>query len=114
MKNRRRVEAGVLVKARRLKCIAVERVGTPEESWLALQADPRMRELKSEPWWRLLPLKGGAILKPEALIEVLGAATYDDVMTAVDHGNEAARRSLAALFPEVVAEAVARLARKKV
>jgi hypothetical protein len=91
--------------------ILVRRAPRPSAAWLAEQVDSRMRFHSQNQWWSVMPLGGGLILVPEPLLVSLGRATREQVMQAVDHGNVAARRTIAELFPEIVAELLQNLTR---
>lgn len=88
------------------EAITVDVAPRPAASWLREQQDPRWREHADARWWNVLPLTGGAILVPEPLLRLIRAATRDDVMNAVNHGNEHARRTIAQLFPDIVADII--------
>ncbi|MEM7349538.1 MAG: hypothetical protein AAF657_01945 [Acidobacteriota bacterium] len=83
----------------------------PPAEWLAQLA--HAEQVAALPidvqWWGILPLTGGYVLCPEPLLTPQRKATYEDFLTAVDHGNSAARRSLAKLFPEFTEKAVGEL-----
>ncbi len=87
--------------------IVRQRERRPSGKWLAdlVHAEEVARLPSDVPWWGVLPLEGGYVLCPEPLLVPLRAATYEDFMTAVEYGNESARRSLAELFPEYVERA---------
>jgi hypothetical protein len=89
--------------------IVRQKEGRPSAKWLAeLDHADEVAALPADvPWWGILPLTGGYILCPQPLLTAVRQATYDDFLVAVDHANEAARRSLAELFPEFVARAAA-------
>ena len=57
--------------------------------------------------------KGATFSAPEPLLRPLRDATYDDFLIAVDHGNEAARKSLAELFPAYVLRAAASVGKRE-
>lgn len=78
----------------------------PADKWLAEQLDPRWREHAAEQWWAVMPLGGGSMLVPEPLLRPIRAATRDDVMMAVDHANDHGRRTIADLFPKIVADVI--------
>lgn len=60
-------------------------------------------------WWGVLPLDGGYVLSPEPMLRPIRETSYEDFFAAVEGGNEAARRSLAELFPDYVRRAAARI-----
>jgi hypothetical protein len=87
--------------------IVVER-DHPDSRWIRQQRNPDVAAIQaSEMWWKVLPVKGGALILPDVFAEFLREPTYDDFIEAVDHANEHGRRTLAALFPDFVRRALA-------
>lgn len=80
--------------------------GPPPEKWILEQIDESMREHRDDRWWSVMPLTGGALLLPESLLRPLGEPSYEDFLIAVDHANETGRRTLASLFPDMVAKVI--------
>ena len=83
--------------------IAVAAEPRPSAKWLAEQQDSRWRDHADGQWWSVAPLHGGLLLVPRALLRSFGRAGREDGLRAVDYANEHSRRTLAALFPEIVA-----------
>lgn len=84
--------------------IVIRRDRKPSPSWVAEQLDERMRQYEEADWWSVMPLSGGLLLVPETLLRHLRPASYEDIMKAVDHANNDGRRTLATLFPDVIAQ----------
>jgi hypothetical protein len=84
--------------------IVCARKERPSEAWINehLHAEEIRKLDASAPWWGVMPLDGGLILVPEAMIEVIRPATYEDFLVASDHANVAGRKYLATLFPHYV------------
>ncbi len=89
-------EQGILVRAE----------PKPGRSWLRAQLDARWRQHRDARWWSVMPLDGGLNLVPAPLLRSVRRASYADVMQAVEYANEAGRRTLAGLFPDLVAKLV--------
>jgi hypothetical protein len=104
------IKPGILVRDNyHREGIVVGEEPRPSREWIAEQVDQQPASLPLETrWWAVLPLGGGMVLAPEPLLHPIRAATYDDFMTAIDHGNAKARLTLAKLFPDYVRRVVAR------
>ena len=87
--------------------IVVERAKRPTASWLADQDDVRVRALPADTaWWKVLPIRGGAVIVPEPLAQFVREGTIEDAMKAVEGANEHALRTIAQLFPDAVERAL--------
>jgi hypothetical protein len=95
---------GLRVQPKGREGLVVRRVERPSQSWLAEQVDERWREFSLSQWWAFMPLDGGMQLVPEPLLAYRGVASRDQIMSLVDHATPAGRRTIAALFPDLVAE----------
>ncbi len=93
--------------------IVRQRENRPDAKWRAqlLHAEDVAALPEDVAWWGVLPLEGGYVRCPEPFLVPLRGATYEDFLAAVEYGNEAARLSLAELFPEYVARAKASMGR---
>jgi hypothetical protein len=83
--------------------IVIELINRPSAAWILDQNDKRIEGLpEGELWWRVFPIAGGSVIVPGSLATRIREATYEDVMKAIEGGNEAARRELAFIFPDVL------------
>jgi hypothetical protein len=58
----------------------------PQDSWLEIQNDARMRSVGSCRWWAVAPLSGGGACVPEPLAEYVRAASVEDALqVALEH-----------------------------
>jgi hypothetical protein len=84
--------------------IVCARKERPGEGWIS--EHPHAAEIRTvgydAPWWGVMPLDGGLVIVPEAMLEVIRPASYEDFRTAADHANVAGRKYLATLFPHYV------------
>jgi hypothetical protein len=55
----------------------------PSMQWLAQQNDVRT-QTAAGPWWKVLPLTGGAVILPDDLGTFVRRATIDDVLSLFD------------------------------
>ena len=92
--------------------ILVGRHAEPPEDWLRSQQDSRWREYRDACWWKVLPLEGGSLLVPEPVLRPVRRPSYNDVMTAVTYANEHGRRTIAGLYPDLVAGLLKRVRRE--
>ncbi len=81
--------------------IVVERTGRPSQKWILEQRDTKVRSLGDCDWWNVVPLDGGLVIVPEPEARFQREATVEDALEAVEYANEAAVKTLLALFPEL-------------
>lgn len=62
--------------------IVYSRERRPNAKWLANQDDVRVQNAEG-PWWKVLPLDGGAVILPEDLGNFIRRATVDDLQKLV-------------------------------
>lgn len=86
----------------RLGIVVARYPGQPGRKWLEEQFDERMRDPDHRVWWNVMPLDGGLVIVPDALLHFVRPATFDDALQAVSGGNEAAVKTLIGLFPSLV------------
>jgi len=55
----------------------------PSAKWLAEQEDSRVQQ-SAGPWWKVLPLNGGAVIVPTELGTFVRRATIDDLLRVVE------------------------------
>ena len=84
------------------KGIVFEKIEKPDQDWLDLQNDPRMRTHQDSPWWKICPLTGGSVHVPEPLMRFVRKATPKDLSEATAHANDYGARELEKRFPQLV------------
>ncbi len=77
---------------------------TPDAAWLAIQRDARWREHADGKWWSVLALSGGGWLVPETCLRPVRPPTREDVSHALEHANDAGKREIVRLCPEIASE----------
>src|SRR5690606_3777524 len=55
----------------------------PSSQWLVEQEDVRVQQ-SAGPWWKVLPLSGGAVIVPAELCTVLRRANVDDLLKVMN------------------------------
>jgi len=91
--------------------LLLEKSVTPDTAWLARQDDERLRSHYESRWWRVMILPGyvyaGDVTDvPEPLLSYVREPSYDDLMALVEHANIHGRRTIAALFPDLIENAL--------
>src|SRR6186713_3425581 len=76
------------------QAIVLRPEAAPSASWLREQVDERLRQHRDRQWWCVMPLTGGALLLPQAILQLRGTPTRDQILMAVDHASESGRRSI--------------------
>jgi hypothetical protein len=81
------------------ECIVYSKERRPSAKWLAEQEDARVQQAAG-PWWKALPLDGGAVIVPDELGIVVRRATVDDVLRLMESQQTeyAANATLVELF----------------
>jgi len=65
------------------ECLVYSKERRPSAKWLAEQDDARV-QLAAGPWWKVLPLDGGAVIVPDELGTVVRRATVDDLLRLME------------------------------
>ncbi len=77
----------------------------PSAKWIAEQEDVRVHE-SAGPWWKVLPLNGGAVIVPAELGTFLRRATVDDLLKVMStqQTEHAGTVTLLELFKQLSSE----------
>lgn len=77
----------------------------PSAKWLAEQEDVRIQH-STGPWWKVLPLDGGAIIVPAELATFLRRASVDDLLALArcQQNEHAGTATLVELFERLSAQ----------
>ena len=80
--------------------IVLWEASTPDESWLKIQKDSRMRSVGACRWWSVALLIGGGVCVPEPLAEYVRPATVDDALQ-VAREHKMSYFTLVKVFPQL-------------
>lgn len=80
--------------------IVLWETSAPDESWLKIQKDSRIRSVGACQWWTVAPLIGGGVCVPEPLAEYVRPATVDDALQ-VAREHKMSYFTLVKVFPRL-------------
>ena len=88
------------------ECIVWSQEKRPGSKWLAEQEDDLVRRANG-PWWKALPLLGGAVIVPDELGSIVRRATVDDLakLMTFQQTEHAASVTIAELFQTLRSDA---------